>query len=343
MRTQSFARCGLVAVALLLFVSLGVTSVYATSLSTAGSPDFSAGTVPLVVTADAAVTRVDFEIRQSGEESQTVGGAAGADHTFTYDLPIRAATTVVARAYEGSGAVSQPVWSQTAKLTMEGLVPESPVFSLTGATVIHSVTKLKGTGATGAGTMTVQSYKSGKWVNRWTGGVSVASDGKFSLPEIGLPGGSVTIRAVARNAFGASESGRTVHVYNFGRIPSYKHLVLVDKSDRHVYVTVNNHVTHVVACAIGMPWTPTPTGTFRIGKRHRTPNAVWGPWRLNFARRHVSASGHVSYTPTRYYIHGTNAPGSIGHMRSHGCVRLHNHDILALSTVIDGYIAVIRE
>jgi hypothetical protein len=36
----------------------------------------------------------------------------------------------------------------------------------------------------------------------------------------------------------------------------------------------------------------------------------------------------------RYGIHGTNAPGSIGHAASHGCIRLRNHDMERLFTML---------
>jgi lipoprotein-anchoring transpeptidase ErfK/SrfK len=31
-----------------------------------------------------------------------------------------------------------------------------------------------------------------------------------------------------------------------------------------------------------------------------------------------------------YAIHGTNDPGSVGHFVSHGCIRMHNADVLDL-------------
>ena len=36
----------------------------------------------------------------------------------------------------------------------------------------------------------------------------------------------------------------------------------------------------------------------------------------------------------RYGIHGTNAPRSIGHAASHGCIRLRNRDIEKLFTMV---------
>jgi hypothetical protein len=36
----------------------------------------------------------------------------------------------------------------------------------------------------------------------------------------------------------------------------------------------------------------------------------------------------------RYGIHGTNAPRSIGHAASHGCIRLRNRDVERLFTML---------
>jgi lipoprotein-anchoring transpeptidase ErfK/SrfK len=35
-----------------------------------------------------------------------------------------------------------------------------------------------------------------------------------------------------------------------------------------------------------------------------------------------------------YGIHGTNDPSSIGKMVSHGCIRMYNEDVIALSQLV---------
>jgi hypothetical protein len=338
MRAHLALRSVIVGAALAIALSVGVPAALATSLSTAGTPDYAAGTVPLVVTADAGVTSVTFEYRPSSGTSQTVAGVEGPADAFGYDLALKQTTTVVARAFVDGNLV----WSGSAVLSPSGLAPGRPVLSLKSNQLVRGDVHLTGTRASRAVTMAVQSRKSGGWKNEWTGPVTVESNGSFQLPNATMPNGSFSVRVIARSAFGSAASA-SVHVWNLGAVHAYSHLVLVDKSSRHVYVIVNGRVTFNCRCAIGMPWVPTPTGTFKLGKRHRTPNAVWGPWRLNLRRRRTSNSGAVSYSATKYYIHGTNDPSSIGHMRSHGCVRLLNKNIRKLSTVIDGYMAVIRE
>ena len=315
------------------------SSAFATSLSTDGTPDYAAGTIPLVVTADPAVTSVTFEYRATGDASHTVTADEAATSTFRYDLVLRATTKVVARAYGGTSEV----WQASALLTTSGLGPGRAVLSYRSNDLVRSFTHLKGAHANRAITFTVQTRKrtSRTWRELWSGAVDVEGDGSFELPNIGMPRGTFYLRVITRNAFGSRTSGSR-YVRQLGPVPSFRRLVLVDKSARYVRVIVNGHVTYSVRCAIGMPWAPSPTGTFRLGKRHRPPNAVWGVWRLNLARRIVSG-GKVTYRPTKYYIHGTNDPSSIGHMRSHGCIRLLNRNIRKLSTIIDGYMVVIRE
>lgn len=224
-----------------------------------------------------------------------------------------------------------------------GLAPDKPELSLSKGDLVRKNTALKGTGATRAETMTVQTHKHGHgWVDRWVGPVAIGPDGAFELPDAGLPFGPFAVRVVASNGAGESTSD-AVYIYNLGAVPAHSRLVLVDKSSRRFYVIVAGRVRVRHGCAIGMPWAPTPTGTFKLGNRHRTPNPVWGPWRLRLWRIRTTTAGTKVLRRTSFYIHGTNDPSSIGHMRSHGCVRLLNKNIRRLSTVIDGYVAVIRK
>lgn len=221
-------------------------------------------------------------------------------------------------------------------------MPGKPVLALKHSQLVNRRGTLRGTSASDATTMTLQSRTRGHgWVDRWSGGVTVASDGSFELPLAGLPYGALALRVVAINPSGVTISAG-VHVHNLGVVPAYRRMVLVDRSSRWLYVIVGGRVTGVHRCAVGMPWTPTPLGTFRLGHRHRTPNWYWGPWRLQLSRKTTSA-GKTRYVATKYYIHGTSVPSSIGHYASHGCVRLYNKTIRDLSTRVDGYMAVIRE
>ena len=81
--------------------------------------------------------------------------------------------------------------------------------------------------------------------------------------------------------------------------------------------------------AVGRPGLATPTGFFFINQKLRpsSPNGAYG----------VLALGTSAYQPKLpdwpggglVGIHGTNEPWLIGKAISHGCVRMHNKDILA--------------
>jgi lipoprotein-anchoring transpeptidase ErfK/SrfK len=115
--------------------------------------------------------------------------------------------------------------------------------------------------------------------------------------------------------------------------------VLVDKSDYMLYVIRSGAVVASYPIAIGMRGTPTPTGTFYLARPSRSPNRVWGPFRMRLYRKawvrvayRVRIRGHLlrryhrvlKLKSTSYYIHGTNDPDSIGTPASHGCVRMWN-------------------
>jgi len=49
----------------------------------------------------------------------------------------------------------------------------------------------------------------------------------------------------------------------------------------------------------------------------------------------------MTLNPGEFAIHGTNAPNSIGHFASYGCIRMHNHDIMDLYQRVDVGTAVV--
>lgn len=110
--------------------------------------------------------------------------------------------------------------------------------------------------------------------------------------------------------------------------------IVVSIPDRKLAVVEGGKVVKIYQTAVGAPATPSPTGTFKI--INSVPDPVWytkgrtvpagpsnplGPHWLG-----LSAKG--------YGIHGTNAPASIGHNASHGCIRMRNRDIRELSGIV---------
>jgi lipoprotein-anchoring transpeptidase ErfK/SrfK len=73
--------------------------------------------------------------------------------------------------------------------------------------------------------------------------------------------------------------------------------------------------------AVGKMVTSTPMGTYRIINKQSNPGGHFGALWMGLSKPH-------------YGIHGTNDPSSIGKMVSHGCIRMYNDDVLALSKYV---------
>ncbi|MBM6996647.1 L,D-transpeptidase family protein [Paenibacillus sp. DXFW5] len=75
--------------------------------------------------------------------------------------------------------------------------------------------------------------------------------------------------------------------------------------------------------AVGNPSTPTPVGEYLVTYKGKD----WGP---SFGPRWLGLN-----VPWGFYgIHGTNRPDSIGRHKSHGCIRMRNHDVMELFDLI---------
>ncbi|GGA23427.1 L,D-transpeptidase [Psychrobacillus lasiicapitis] len=73
--------------------------------------------------------------------------------------------------------------------------------------------------------------------------------------------------------------------------------------------------------AVGKILTPTPTGNYIIINKEVDPGGPFGALWMSLSKPH-------------YGIHGTNDPSSIGKEVSHGCIRMHNKDVLELSSMV---------
>lgn len=84
----------------------------------------------------------------------------------------------------------------------------------------------------------------------------------------------------------------------------------------------------VYSVAVGAPETPSPIGEFSITEKEINPE-----WIDPETENTVPSGPHnpLGYRWMRlhgnYGIHGTNAPWSIGHSVSHGCIRMHEEDV----------------
>ncbi|MBB6636622.1 L,D-transpeptidase [Cohnella thailandensis] len=99
-------------------------------------------------------------------------------------------------------------------------------------------------------------------------------------------------------------------------MPAYR--IIVDLSDRHLYLLDGEVVVRGFPVGIGRMVTETPTGEYEIVNKQANPGGPFGAFWMGLSKPH-------------YGIHGTNDPSSIGHLVSHGCIRMYNSDVLELA------------
>jgi lipoprotein-anchoring transpeptidase ErfK/SrfK len=107
--------------------------------------------------------------------------------------------------------------------------------------------------------------------------------------------------------------------------------IVVHLATRRLVVYRNGERLGSFPVAVGTPALPTPEGIFYVDQKLR-PTTPGGPYG-------VLALGLSAYQPRLpnwplggpVAIHGTNEDGLIGQAVSHGCVRMHNADVLKVS------------
>ncbi|MGO4541791.1 L,D-transpeptidase [Paenibacillus sp. 2TAB19] len=102
-------------------------------------------------------------------------------------------------------------------------------------------------------------------------------------------------------------------------MPAYR--IIVDLSDRMLHLLDDDIVVRSFPVGIGTMVTQTPTGEFTIINKQANPGGPFGAFWMGLSKPH-------------YGIHGTNDPSSIGHLVSHGCIRMYNDDVVALSKLV---------
>ncbi|WP_420126742.1 L,D-transpeptidase [Longimicrobium sp.] len=118
--------------------------------------------------------------------------------------------------------------------------------------------------------------------------------------------------------------------------------IIVDLSDRMLYVTEDGETVREYQVAIGKPAHPTPTGSFRVNRLVWNPR--WVPPDAEWARnrrpreagdpRNPMGKVKIFFRAPDYYIHGTRETDSLGQAESHGCVRMRNADVIELARMV---------
>jgi len=110
--------------------------------------------------------------------------------------------------------------------------------------------------------------------------------------------------------------------------------IVIDLSERKLTVYRRGNLEGTFPVAVGRPGLATPTGFFFVNQKLKPPSPG-GPYG-------VLALGTSAFQPKLSYwpqggpvaIHGTNEDYLIGKAVSHGCVRMHNKDVLQVSRLV---------
>lgn len=116
-----------------------------------------------------------------------------------------------------------------------------------------------------------------------------------------------------------------------GRI---KRTVLVSIPDRKLAVLEDGNVIAQFPVAVGAAVSPSPTGEFAVTRRLTNPTYYREGVVIPPGKDNPIGTRWVGLSEKGYGIHGTNAPQSIGHAASHGCIRLRNRDMEQLFTML---------
>src|ERR1700722_13481245 len=113
-----------------------------------------------------------------------------------------------------------------------------------------------------------------------------------------------------------------------------KRTVLVSVLDRKLAVMEEGNVIATFPVAVGAAVSPSPTGEFQIVSRVANPTYYRPGTVIPSGKDNPVGTRWVGLSQKGYGIHGTNAPRSIGHAASHGCIRLRNRDMEKLFTML---------
>jgi len=108
--------------------------------------------------------------------------------------------------------------------------------------------------------------------------------------------------------------------------------VVISLPDRKLAVIENGRVLDSFHVAVGARVTPSPTGTFVIVNHLDAPNYYHHGKVIHPGAHSPIGTRWMGLSKKSYGIHGTDAPRSIGHAASHGCIRLRNQDVQRLFT-----------
>ncbi len=110
--------------------------------------------------------------------------------------------------------------------------------------------------------------------------------------------------------------------------------IVIDLSERKLRVYRRGELAAEYPVAVGRPGLETPTGSFFINQKLKPPQpgGAYGALAIGTSAFQPKLAGWAQGGPVA--IHGTNEPWLIGKAVSHGCVRMYDKDVLAVSKMV---------
>ena len=113
-----------------------------------------------------------------------------------------------------------------------------------------------------------------------------------------------------------------------------RRVALISIPDRQLAVMDGDDVIATFPVAVGAAVSPSPTGEFQIMTRVSNPTYYHQGKVIPTGKGNPLGTRWLGLSQKGYGIHGTNAPKSVGHAASHGCIRLRNRDMEQLFTML---------
>ena len=112
------------------------------------------------------------------------------------------------------------------------------------------------------------------------------------------------------------------------------HVIVISIPDRMLALTEDGRVLKIFPVAVGKDLTPSPAGTWKVVNKVVNPTYYHSGRAIRPGRYNPLGDRWMGLSEKGYGIHGTNAPGSIGHAVSHGCIRMHKRDVEELFRLV---------
>jgi lipoprotein-anchoring transpeptidase ErfK/SrfK len=171
-------------------------------------------------------------------------------------------------------------------------------------------------------------HRSMKVHKKWYGRMSV-------LPVLAATADRLQVRLARRPNESTAWVNKTVVQWGITRSA-----LLIDLSQRRLYVFERGHEKHSFPIGEGVKRTPTPTGTYFVAF-HAPPNGPeYGSVMLETSAHSevfkTFGGGNDAIIAIHGPINSDAAIGKNGARISNGCIRMHNHQLIKTAKVVDG-------